>query len=81
LFCNGKKEPIVHLCDVLNKETDEYHDMDSYSELLKLSIGSILEREEEKDVLSLFKSGGTTALQEKLKGIEDFNLISFLIVR
>ncbi|MDZ7847392.1 MAG: hypothetical protein U5L96_11815 [Owenweeksia sp.] len=42
----------------------------------------MVQTEEEKEVLSLFKSGGTTAaLQEKVKGIEDFKLVSFLIVR
>lgn len=81
MLCKGKTEPITDLCAELNSETDEYHEMDHYSRLLKQSIGAILQKEEEKDVLSLFKTGGTTALHEKIKGIEDFNLISFLIVR
>lgn len=81
LLCKGKSEPMIELCKELAFETDDYHRMDSYSSLLKQSIGSILRTEEEKEVLSLFKAGGTTALQEKLKGIEDFKLISFLIVR
>jgi hypothetical protein len=55
--------------------------MDAYSLLLKQSITTILQTEEEKEVLSLFKAGGTTALKDKIKGIEDFKLISFLIVR
>ncbi len=49
--------------------------------LLKQSIGTILRTEEEKEVFSLFKAGGTIALKDKFKGIEDFKLISFLIVR
>lgn len=81
MLCKGKSEPITDLCKELSLETDEYHDMEAYSELLKQSIGSILRTEEEKDVLSLFKSGGTTALRNTFKGIEDFKLISFLIVR
>ncbi|MHC1777533.1 MAG: helicase-related protein [Lentimicrobium sp.] len=81
LLCKGKSEPMIELCKKLAVETDDYHRMDSYSSLLKQSIGSILRTEEEKEVLSLFKAGGTTALQDKLKGIEDFKLISFLIVR
>lgn len=81
MFCKGKTEPLTDLCKGLSVETDEYHDMDRYSSLLKQSIGTILRTEEEKEVLSLFKSGGTTALKDKLKGIEDFNLVSFLIVR
>jgi hypothetical protein len=81
MLCKGKTEPIENLCKELSTETDEYHDMDAYSLLLKQSIGTILRTEEEKEVLSLFKSGGTTALKDKFKGIEDFKLISFLIVR
>ncbi|MFB2118972.1 helicase-related protein [Parapedobacter sp. 2B3] len=81
MLSNGHKEPLIDLCKALSKETDEYHDMSRYSQLLKQSIGSIIETEEEKEVQSLFRSGGTTALTEKLKGLEDFQLISFLIVR
>ncbi|CAH8289136.1 SNF2 family DNA or RNA helicase [Mariniflexile fucanivorans] len=81
MLCKGIHKPITQLCQELNNLTDEYHDMHEFSQLLKKSISSILQVEEEKEVLSLFKSGGTTALQDKIKGIEDFKLISFLIVR
>lgn len=81
LLCKGVNEPIASICKLICEETDEYHKMDEYSLLLKQSIGTILKTEEEKEVLSLFKAGGTTALQDKLKGIEDFKLVSFLIVR
>jgi hypothetical protein len=81
MLCKGRSETIVELCQDVAKETDDYHEMQGYSELLKKSIGSILQVEEEKEILSLFRSGGTTALQDKIKGIEDFKLISFLIVR
>lgn len=81
MLCKGKSEPLAALCKELSEETDEYHEMDAYSSLLKRSIGTILKTEEEKEVLSLFKSGGTTALKDKFKGIEDFKLVSFLIVR
>lgn len=81
MLCNGKTDPITDLCKELSIETDEYNEMRAYSHLLKQSIGTILQKEEEKEILSLFRSGGTTALGEKIKGIEDFNLISFLIIR
>ncbi|MEQ9231465.1 MAG: helicase-related protein, partial [Cyclobacteriaceae bacterium] len=81
MLCKGFSEPITTLCADLSEETDDYHDMKEYSDLLKASIASILQNEEEKEILSLFKAGGTTALQDKIKGIEDFKLISFLIVR
>jgi len=81
MLCKGENEPILNLCDELSKETKEYSKMDTYSHLLKQSIGSILQTEKEKDVQSLFRTGGTTALKEKLRGIEDFNLVSFLIIK
>lgn len=80
-LCKGITEPIQSLCNTINKESNDYQDMTVYSDLLKKSIGSILNKEEEKDIKSLFTSGGTTALSDKIKGLEDFKLISFLIVK
>ncbi|MDZ7847393.1 MAG: hypothetical protein U5L96_11820 [Owenweeksia sp.] len=37
-LCKGVKAPIEALCKQLRKETDEYHQMDHYSGLLKDSI-------------------------------------------
>lgn len=81
LACNGKREAIDNLCRKIAEETNDYYKMDHYSTLLKQSIHSILETEEEKTVLSLFKSGGTVSGKNKFKGIEDFKLITFIIVR
>ena len=81
MLCKGRAEPIADLCHAVSNETDEYHKMDKYSTLLRQSISTILKTEEEKDVKSLLKSGGTTALKDRIKGLEDFKLVSFLIVR
>ncbi|NVN19440.1 DEAD/DEAH box helicase family protein [Muricauda sp. HICW] len=81
MLAKDRTEPIEDVCKELAEETDDYHQMDEYSSLLKQGISTILKKEEEKEVLSLFKSGGTTALKEKIKGIEDFKLVSFLIIR
>lgn len=81
LLCKGNQEPFADLCTDFNKETGDGRKMKPYSDLLDRSIKSILNTEEEKDILSLFKAGGTTALGSKIKGKEDFKLISFVIVR
>ena len=81
MLCKGINEPITELCKNLSAETDEYHKMDAYSLLLKKSIQSILHTEEEKEIISLFKAGGTSTTKDKFKGIEDFKLVSFLIIR
>ena len=81
ILCNGKTEPVTNLCEEVKNETNDYCKMESYSGLLKQSIHSILQTEDEKAVLSLFRPGGTITSNNKFKGIEDFKLISFLIVR
>jgi DNA-directed RNA polymerase sigma subunit (sigma70/sigma32) len=81
MLCKGKAEAIEEVCKEISEQTDDYHEMDKYSSLLKHSISTILQKEEEKEIFSLFSAGGTTTLQEKIKGIEDFKLVSFLIVR
>ncbi len=81
MLCKDRTEPLLRLCEEISKETEDYHNMDTYSQLLKKAIGSILEVEEEKEVKSLFKSGGTVSSDGKFRGAEDFELISFLIVK
>ena len=55
--------------------------MQRYSSLLQDAIRSIIEVKEERDVLSLFSSGGTTALTNNVQGLDDFELICFLVIR
>ena len=55
--------------------------MDKYSKLLEDAIMSIINVNKESDIDSLFSSGGTTALLESVKGLDDFELISFVVIR
>ena len=52
-----------------------------YSELLSDAIDSIIDVKEESDIDSLFSPGGTSALLSDVNGIDDFELICFLIVK
>ena len=54
--------------------------MTKYSELLNKSIESIINVKEETDIESLFRRGGTTMLQNNIKGLEDFELIAFVVI-
>lgn len=81
MLCKGMDKPVKELCELVNQETDEYHKMDKYSSLLKKSIRTIIDIEEEKSILSLFRAGGTVTGGDNAKGIEDFKLVSFLIVK
>ena len=51
------------------------------SELLSDAINSIMDTKEESDIDSLFRAGGTTALLSEVKGIDDFELVAFVVVR
>ena len=81
LLCRGKTEPISDLCWQFNQETDDGRDMSEMSELLNEAVNSILDVKEESDIDSLFKSGGTTALLSQVSGLDDFELICFLVVK
>lgn len=81
LLCRGKSEPIMALCRKFNEETDDGRNMGEVSELLSEAINSIMDAKEESDIDSLFKSGGTTALLSTISGLDDFELICFLVVK
>ena len=81
LLCRGKGEPCAELCKRFNDETDDGRKMGEISELLSEAINSIIDAKEENDIDSLFKSGGTTALLSAVSGLDDFELICFLVVK
>lgn len=81
LLCRGKKEPIKELCQRFNEETDDGRDMTEMSELLSEAINSIIDYKEESDIDSLFSAGGTSALMSAVSGLDDFELICFLVVK
>ena len=81
LLCRGKKEPVKELCKQFNEETDDGRDMLEISELLSDAINSIIDSKEESDIDSLFSAGGTSALMSTVSGLDDFELICFLVVK
>lgn len=81
LLCRGHDEPIVKLCSIFNKETKDGKNMARVSKLLGDAIHSIINVKEESDIDSLFKAGGTSALVGEIHGLEDFELVSFVVVK
>lgn len=79
--CKGKHTPDMILCNRLNLETADGRKMSHYSHLLKDSIDSIISVKEMSDIDSLFSPGETSALMGDIKGLDDFELISFLIIK
>lgn len=80
LLCRGKSKPIAEVYTRFNKETKDGRNMSEMSALLSDAINSIIDTKEESDSDSLFKSGGTSALLSEVKGIDDFELVTFLVV-
>ena len=81
LLCRGKKEPVKELCHRFNEETNDGRDMTVMSELLSEAINSIIDCKEESDIDSLFSAGGTSALMSAVSGLDDFELICFLVIK
>jgi hypothetical protein len=80
-LCQNRTDPYKDLCLLFNRETKDGKDMSRYSKLLQNAIQSIIQTKKEKDIKSLFHRGGTTILDNAIKGLEDFELIAFLIIR
>ncbi len=81
LSCRGKNEPIKTVYQKFNEETKDGKDMSDMSLLLSDAITSIIDTKEESDIDSLFKAGGTSALMSDVSGLDDFELICFLVVK
>ena len=79
--CRGKSQPDKELCAIINRETADGRQMSHYSDMLAKAVDSIISVKEESDIDSLFSMGETSALLGDAKGLDDFELITFLIIR
>ncbi len=80
-MAKGHNEPIPEVYELFNNETNDGKNMSTYSGLLGNTIESIITVKDDSDIDSLFSSGGTTALMNNVKGLEDFELIAFLVIK
>ena len=80
-LCKGKNQPIPSLYRNFNKETRDGKDMREVSDLLGQSIASIIEVKEESDIDSFLGGGQVSFLTDTIKGLDDFELICFLVIR
>ena len=81
-LCKGKTEPIKELCSQFNKETRDGKNMSALSKLLGEAISSIIEVKEESDIDTFLNGGKVSFLSKnKIKGLDDFELICFLVIR
>ena len=80
-ICKKHPEPDVELCKVFNAETQDGKNMGKYSELLEQAISSIINVKEESDFESLFSAGESSYMKNTISGLDDFELICFLVVK
>ena len=80
MLCRGKDEPDVALCREFNRATKNGKDMCEVAALLKDAVASIVDAKEEEDLDSFFGGGTTTFLESDIAGLDDFELICFLVV-
>ena len=76
----GKTEPDMVACRAFNEETKDGKEMRRVSELLQDAISSIVSVKEESDIDSFFGSGQTSFLSGNISGIDDFELLCFMVV-
>ena len=72
--------PILEAYQPFNERTQDGREMGAYSDLLTAAIHSIVQAREERELDSLFTGLKSTALTGSSIGLDDFELIAFLVV-
>lgn len=79
-LARGKAVPDKVLCKQFNKATNNGKNMSKVSQLLEDAIMSIIDAKDEGDIDSFFRGGQTTFLSGGFSGLDDFELICFMVV-
>ena len=80
-LCRGKSEPDAALCRAYNRATKDGRDMGHASKLLEAAVLSMVDEKREADIDSFFSAGTTSFLENDVAGLDDFELVCFLVVR
>jgi len=81
LLCKPMVKPDVTLCRDFNKETHDGLKMEKYSDLLSKAINSIITVKEESDIESFLEGYVGELFEEHFVGLDDFELICFLVIK
>lgn len=79
--CRGKDKPLTDVCSDFNKATNDGRSMGIYSQLLEDAIASIINVKDADDVDSFLSGEEISFFDNSIKGLDDFELICFLVVR
>lgn len=80
-LCRGKSAPILELCRKFNAETRDGQRMGTYSRLLGDAISSLIKVKESTDLFSFLDGDTGSLFGNEVRGLNDFELICFLIIR
>lgn len=81
-LCRGVDHINTDLVAKFDRDTDEARDMRTHSFLLETAIGNIIGKKQEKGLSALFSLGRSViAEQGRLSGLDDFELVSFLVIK
>jgi hypothetical protein len=78
--CVGRDLPDAEACDRFDKITKQGEDMTHARKLLSAAVASVIGKKEERAVASLFTPGGTHAMKGEFAGINDFEVVAFLVI-
>ena len=79
--CKGKESADEVVCQRFNQSTQDGRKMAHYSVLLDQAIHAMVAVKEQSDIDSLFSGGPTTALKNEIAGLDQFELINFIVVQ
>ncbi len=79
-LAKGKSIPDRKLCDIFNKATRDGRNMEKVSRLLEDAVMTIIDAKDQDDIDSFFSGGQTTFLSGGFSGLDDFELICFMVV-
>ncbi len=82
-LCQGRKSPYTELCELFNEETQNGEKMETYTDLLKKAAQEITKIFDKRSNQRLLFDREATLIPKagQLKGLSDFELVSWLIVR
>ena len=80
-LCKGKDTPDLDICREFNRITRDGKNMQQYSELLGDAISSIINVKEESDIDSFLSGVQGSLFTEEIRGLDDFELICFLVIK
>jgi len=81
-----KRQAFIHseveegCVELINTKTKNGRNLEHYQHLLAVAVDSIAGKSEEKGVESLFTKGGTVLTATSSQGIEDFAVVSYLML-